>query len=459
MFKFGKNSPRNETVTPTPQMDPQQRDHALIESLKLLQDGRYRSVPEGDCAVSRAISLLAKSLHERALSEAKHVVSVSVSCAEAVTSTAHMMGDIAEVDNRTQAIAAAAEELVSSVAEISRNANDANEQARSAHLAADQGLRAADKAIATMSDIADAVNGAAERVASLAEASSQIGEIVKQIEDIAGQTNLLALNATIEAARAGEAGKGFAVVASEVKNLANQTAKATVDIRGRIDHLRSEMSAIVSSMQLGAEAVTKGQGDIAETGKGMNVINQQIDAVSNRIEEISGILGQQASAAKEVAESITSIAAMAEQNVESVGSVIDQMGKIEPLITARKNDLAKLEIKNLVVHLAKSDHMLWRKRLAEMLVGKLSLNPEELANHHSCRLGKWYYAIQDTSIRSLPAFIQMEAPHRAVHEHGIKAAELYRNKDIAGAISEVREVAAASVHVMQKLEEITATVS
>ncbi len=108
-------------------------------------------------------------------------------------------------------------------------------------------------------------------IQTLADQARSIGDVVQLINSIASQTNLLALNATIEAARAGEAGKGFAVVASEVKNLANQTAKATEDI-----------SAQISAMQ---QATGGAVGAITEITNTIADINQIAGSVAAAIEE------------------------------------------------------------------------------------------------------------------------------------------------------------------------------
>jgi len=106
--------------------------------------------------------------------------------------------------------------------------------------------------------------------------STNIGKVVNLIQDLAEQTNLLALNATIEAARAGENGRGFAVVASEVKELANQTAKATSDIRMTIESLQSNIAAVV--------------GSIHEISQGVTEVSSNTTSVASSVEEQSVLM-------------------------------------------------------------------------------------------------------------------------------------------------------------------------
>tara|TARA_R110000772_G_scaffold49123_4_gene112560 strand:- start:112848 stop:114737 length:1890 start_codon:yes stop_codon:yes gene_type:complete len=126
-----------------------------------------------------------------------------------------------------QTVATAADELSKSITEISEQAATSSQVSEAA---------------------ADQARKTDERVRRLNDAALKIGAVIQLITDIAEQTNLLALNATIEAARAGEAGKGFAVVASEVKNLANQTAKATEEIAAQVANIQSETGDTVRAI-------------------------------------------------------------------------------------------------------------------------------------------------------------------------------------------------------------------
>ncbi|ABS05908.1 methyl-accepting chemotaxis protein [Kineococcus radiotolerans] len=136
-------------------------------------------------------------------------------------------GAAEEVSSTVQTVAAGSEEMGASIREISSNTNEA------ARVAADA-VRVAESTSRTIAD--------------LGESSQQIGTVVKAITAIAEQTNLLALNATIEAARAGEMGKGFAVVAGEVKELAQQTARATEDISRRVQAIQSDAGGAVEAI-------------------------------------------------------------------------------------------------------------------------------------------------------------------------------------------------------------------
>ncbi|MBP2293195.1 HAMP domain-containing methyl-accepting chemotaxis protein [Azospirillum rugosum] len=175
-----------------------------------------------------------------------------------------------------ETVAAAAEELSSSIQEISRQVAQSN--------------AIAGAAVTTAQKTDTTVRG-------LVDAAQRIGEVVQLINDIASQTNLLALNATIEAARAGEAGKGFAVVASEVKNLANQTAKATEDISGQIAGIQEvsrEAAAAIAEIGRVIGEISSISATIAaaveEQGAATREISRNVQEAARGTQEVTGTI-------------------------------------------------------------------------------------------------------------------------------------------------------------------------
>ncbi|MCQ4159847.1 methyl-accepting chemotaxis protein [Roseomonas sp. GC11] len=210
--------------------------------------------------------------------------------AQAGSAAAHA-ADSTATEVRT--VAAAAEQMASAVQEISRQTGEATQVAGAA-------AGAAQRSDATMQ--------------ALSEAAERIGDVVKLIGAIAGQTNLLALNATIEAARAGEAGKGFAVVASEVKNLANQTARATEEIGGQIEAMRQATGAAV-------EAIGSIAGTIAEVDRISSSIAAAVEEQGAATREIARAAAAAARGTNEVArrsEEVRSAAGEAERQVDAL---------------------------------------------------------------------------------------------------------------------------------------------
>jgi methyl-accepting chemotaxis protein len=219
--------------------------------------------------------VLASSSEE--LSAVSHEMS---SNAEETSAQANVVAAAAEQATRNlQTVAAATEEMTASIGEIAKSASTA------ARVAA-QAVERAGIANVTMNH--------------LGESSAAINEVIKVINSIAQQTKLLALNATIEAARAGVAGKGFAVVANEVKELANETAKATEQITQKIQAIRKG---------------TDGAGEvIAEISKIITQIHDISTTIASAVEE-------QAATTREIARNVTEAAVGESQVTENIASV------------------------------------------------------------------------------------------------------------------------------------------
>jgi methyl-accepting chemotaxis protein len=203
-----------------------------------------------------------------------------------------------EASTNVTTAATAAEELLRSIAEISRQLGHTTEVV---------GLAATE---------AKSTN---DHVAGLAKAAQKIGDVVKLIQAIAEQTNLLALNATIEAARAGESGKGFAVVASEVKSLAVQTAKATKEIDGQISAVQSMTAGAVEAIgriaarmqEINTHAASVAA-SVGQQNAATSEITHNVASAARETREVAAVLGEVAGAIAETSTSAQMLLAAAD---------------------------------------------------------------------------------------------------------------------------------------------------
>ena len=228
--------------------------------------------------------------------------SLSSTAEEATKQSAAVAAASEEASANVQTVASATEELSSSIMEISRQVAQSSRIAAGAVTEAER---------------------ANQMVQGLADASQKIGAVVALITDIANQTNLLALNATIEAARAGEAGKGFAVVAAEVKNLANQTAKATEEIGGQIAGVQTATRDAVTAIQI--------------IGKTIGEINGIASTIAAAVEE-------QSAATKEIARNVEQASAGTQEvtsNITGVSQAANDTGSAASQVLASARELAQ----------------------------------------------------------------------------------------------------------------------
>lgn len=236
-----------------------------------------------------------------------------------------------EMSVNVQSIAAAMEEAATNVNMV---ASATEEMTSTVNEIAQQ----SEKGRAISNSATEQVKSTSVKVNQLGEAAMAISKVTEVITEISEQTNLLALNATIEAARAGEAGKGFAVVANEIKELATQTAKATMEIKEKIGGIQESTSDTVSEI-----------GQITQVIDDVNDIVGTIAAATEQqlaaAREISGNISQASTGLEEVNENLAQSSTVSTEIAKNIADVNQESGKMSN--SSSQVDMSAIDLKGM----------------------------------------------------------------------------------------------------------------
>ncbi len=217
------------------------------------------------------------------------------------------------VQNNTDTLATAINEMTSTVQNIAQNTELAKQDTQLAQRQADDGQVKVSQTIALIQQVASQIDDSAETINQLDKESAFIGEVLTVIQTISEQTNLLALNAAIEAARAGDAGRGFAVVADEVRQLATRTQSSTVEIQQRIETLQRRTSEAVMTMRKTSQLSGSAVQQASDTGSTLHAIVAAVARIADMNAQIATATEQQSLVAAETSRNVISVADIASQ--------------------------------------------------------------------------------------------------------------------------------------------------
>lgn len=270
---------------------------------------------------------------------------LAASSAEIVAATSQQASGAAET-------ASAVTETGATIEEITQTSEQAAERAR---LLADKAQRLVEvgrlgrsgieTSIRGIEGVREQVGSIASSILALADQAQAIGDIIATVNDFAEQTNLLALNAAVEAARAGDQGRGFAVVANEIKALAEQSKKATLDVRRILGEIQRATSSAVMTTEQGTKAVAEVTRQVSEGGETIRELADAVAETARTSAQIVASAGQQATGISQIRQAIENIQEAMQQNLASTRqtelaaqSLSDLSAELRRLVSGREDD-------------------------------------------------------------------------------------------------------------------------
>ncbi|MFW7186477.1 methyl-accepting chemotaxis protein [Lysinibacillus sp. BNK-21] len=348
-------------------------------------------------------------------------------------------------------------ELDESIEEIAASVGDISDQTKHAFKKLNQDLESLQQVSSILQTTDEGHKSMQEDIRRLVERVNSVAKLMELIKKIADQTNLLALNASIEAARAGEAGKGFAVVAEEVRKLADDTSTSVKSIHTDIQELLHITHNISSLTTQFSQDLHQGVTDTLYISQTLAELNKNLQQQGARFEEIATTTKVQAQSATTISErnhTITESMQKSKVIVFDMGSAIYKLSKMIDgyrSTTISKNFIISQED---IIELAITDHLLWRWKIYNLLLGFETMTEQDVGSPKESRLGEWYYGTGKKLLGDERVYAELEQPFIHVHDIAKKAVREYNVGNKTGAEKYLKEITDESYVVIEKLKEL-----
>ncbi len=374
-----------------------------------------------------------------------------------IDTTKQLISSMEKQIEETYSVTAATEEMSSSIQEVANYAAKVAEGTDEAVRSAEERKRVVDEALRDIKKVGYVYEEVVKMVGQLAAEIEYTQDVVEVIKGIADQTNLLALNASIEAARAGEQGRGFSVVASEVRKLSEHTKNQIIQITSNMDSLQKVSNQVIHQIKKTENLVGQSVIEAEHSGEALMKIVTMMKNINASTAQIAAMSEEQTSTVLEIEGRNTEIKEhslysqeIAKQTAEIVFELSNRLDDYRKIFFVTN---VKLNYRD-IVRITKTDHLLWKWKVYNMILGIGAIDEKELTSHTDCRLGKWYYGDLPAQVRSTDSYKRLEGPHRDVHHYAKLAIECYGKGDMLGAEEAYKQLEQASKTVISLLSNL-----